>query len=74
MASAMLNLGSLIMINSRRPADLIPAYTWYAVAATHAADRQTAANAHHNMGLIAPMMSRNQIAFAEAQARAWRVP
>jgi TPR repeat protein len=74
MPTAMLNLGSLIMINSRGPADLIPAYKWYAVAATHAADRQTAANARHNMGLIAPMMSRSQIALAQAQARAWRVP
>jgi TPR repeat protein len=70
MGPAMLNLGAIIMIGSRRPADLVPAYKWFLVAARDT-DPGVRANAQQNLGLVAPLMSRGQIAQAEAQAQSW---
>jgi TPR repeat protein len=74
MPAAMVNLGSLMTKRARSPADLVPVYRWFAIAATHSTDREQRANATYNMGLITPLMSPRQIALAQGQARAWRGP
>jgi hypothetical protein len=68
MGAAMLNLGTLIALSSRGPADLVPAYEWFTLAAVHTAQRDAA---FKNRNLIVPLMSRAQIAQALALARSW---
>ncbi|HLG89244.1 MAG TPA: tetratricopeptide repeat protein [Alphaproteobacteria bacterium] len=70
MSPAMLNLGNIIVLSSRGPADMVSAYKWFLVAARDN-DPGVRANAQHNLGLVAPLMLRSQIARAEAQAQSW---
>jgi TPR repeat protein len=72
MPAAMINLGSLMVVTARGPADLVPAYKWFAIAALHSTDRAQRDSATHNMGLISTLMTRPQIVLAQNQARAWR--
>jgi TPR repeat protein len=67
--TAMLNLADIIIEHARGPADLVPAYTWLLLAANR--EPSARANAMHNLGIIAPHMSRAEIQQAEAAARAW---
>ena len=71
MAPAMNNLGVLYIGRAKRPADLVPAYKWFAVVASHARDPDMRASAIKNMRVISPLMSARLIGLAEAQARAW---
>ena len=71
MAPAMNNLGVLYVGRAKRPADLVPAYKWFAVVGRIARDPDMRASAVKNMRLIAPIMSPGLIAQAQAQARAW---
>ena len=74
MPAAMVNLGVLMMSTVRAPADLVPVYRWFAIAAMHSTDREQRANAAHNISLITPLMSRRLVVLAQNQARAWRGP
>jgi TPR repeat protein len=71
MGPAMLNLAHLIVQNARGPADLVPAYAWSMIAATHAADPGVRASAERNMGVLMQHMSYAQITQAENTARSW---
>jgi TPR repeat protein len=69
MGPAMLNLGAIIVQYARGPADLVSAYTWFLIAATH--DPGTRVSAERNMGILMQHMSYNQITRAEAAAHSW---
>jgi hypothetical protein len=71
MGPAMMNLAQLIAQNARSPADLVPAYTWTMIAATHATASLVRADAQYNLRILRQNMSSAQVTQAEDAARTW---